>query len=294
MEEAAAVPELLDWLLYRLGLPKRRLAQLLGVDRDTLTRWQDSGHVDFGACRLILQVLEADPDSLLPLLVRRLESRGGKRASWASRVRRIRADFRLTVAEFADLLETSESSVVSWEQGYSDPMSCHAVILDLIEDYPAEMAGLLGFVPVEDAPPPDAWPRARLEELLDRAGLGPGEFAGLIGIEAQSVTAWMRGTARPAACSAFFLTALERFPAATLRRLRDVDLGFWVPGRARDARLAAALGKRELSRLTGVPGATLRGWEREMPGRNDCPKALYSLIERDPGGFRAWAQRVRG
>ena len=57
---------------------------------------------------------------------------------------------------------------------------------------------------------------------------------------------------------------------------------------------SAAFAADVMGRLTGVPGATLRGWEREMPGRNDCPKALYSLIERDPGGFRAWAQRVRG
>ena len=294
MEEETAVRELFGWLLHKLEIPKRDLAALLGVDRITLNRWLETGYVDFGACRLILQILEGDSESLLPLLTRRIQSGPRQRNPWPERVKHIRANFNLTIVAFADLLLTNPGAVVNWEQGHSDPMSCHAVVLDLIEDHPAEMAAMLGFVPVEDGEYPDLWPRERLQSIFTKAGLSTEDFARLVGIENQSVTSWIRGASAPSACSAFFLEALERFPYATLKLLRQTDLGAWAPGRAAKVREAAGLSANELSRLTNVPSRTLRGWEEEMPSRMDCPKVLYSLIERDRKGFLSFVERLRG
>lgn len=295
MEDATAVRELLGWLLHKLEITRRDLAAMLGVDRTTLSQWLETGYVDFGACRLVLQILEGDADSLLPLLVERVKSGPRARRPWPERAKRLRSSFNLTIAEFADLLMTNPSAIVNWEQGHSDPMSCHAVILDLIEDHPDEMASMLGFVPVEPGEEShEAWPKARLQAIFMKAGLNTGDFAGLVGIENQSVTSWLRGSSSPSACSAFFLTALEKFPQATFKLLRQTDVGAWAPGRAIAAREAAGLSANELSRLTHVSARTLREWEEEMPSKKDCPKVLYSLLERDPKGFVSFVRRLRG
>lgn len=293
MMTETTVRELLNWLLYKLAIPKRDLAALLGIDRITLNRWLETDYVDFGACRLILQILKDDSEVLLPLLIRRVQSKPRQRDRWPERVKRLRANFSLTIVEFADLLLTNPGAIVNWEQGHSDPMSCHAVILDLIEDHPDEMAAMLGFVPVEDEEDPDLWPRERLQSIFTKAGLTTGDFARLVGIENQSVTSWIRGTSAPSACSAFFLEALERFPYATLKLLRQTDLGAWPAGRAVQARETAGVSANELSRMINVPDRTLRGWEKEMPSRMDCPKVLYSLLERDSQGFLSFLQRLR-
>src|SRR5579871_4821005 len=160
------VQEVLGWLFHRLEITKRDLAELLGVDRSTIADWEKTGYIDFGTCRFLLQLLEADVDRILPLLQKRLKS-GKPRAPWPERVRAMRKAFGLTIEDFADLLSTIPSAVVNWEQGHSEPISCHAVLLDLIEDHPDEMADMLGFVPageVEESPP--EWPKERLQTLM--------------------------------------------------------------------------------------------------------------------------------
>jgi DNA-binding transcriptional regulator YiaG len=295
MGEETAVQELLGWLLHKLEITRRDLAAMLGVDRSTLSQWLETGYVDFGACRLVLQILEGDADSLLPLLLERVKSSPKERRPWPERAKRIRSSFNLTIADFADLLQTNPGAIVNWEQGHSEPMSCHAVILDLIEDHPDEMASILGFVPVEPGEEShEPWPKERLQAIFTKASLTSGDFARLVGIENQSVTSWMRGSSAPSACSAFFLQALEKFPQATLKLLRRTDKGAWAPGRATAAREAADLSMNELSRLTHVSARTLNGWEEEMPSRMDCPKVLYSLIERDAKAFLSFAERLRG
>lgn len=290
--ETVAVQELFGWLKHKLNLPKRDLAALIGVDRDTITRWERSGEVDFGACRLLLQLMGSNLDLILPLLIERKNS-DRRRAPWPERVKAMRAAFHLTVVDFADLLMTNPGAVVNWEQGHTEPMSCHAVLLDLIEDHPDQMAKMLGFIPVGEGEEEESeWPRERIQAIFTKAGLHTTDFADLAGIENQSVTSWMRGTSEPSACSAFFLRAIEKFPSATIRMMKKPDLGVWEPGRAAAAREAAGLSANELSRLTGISSRTLRGWEEEMPSKMDCAKVLYSMIEQDPKGFVSFARRI--
>lgn len=286
------VRELLGWLYHRLKITKRDLAALLGVDRSTIADWEKTGYIDFGTCRFMLQLLEADFDRILPLLQERLESKKPREA-WPDRVRRMRKAFGLTIKDFADLLSTRHDAVVNWEQGHSEPMSCHAVLLDLIEDHPDEMAGMLGFVPageVEESP--EEWPKDRIQTVMNAADFRTGDLARYLGVERQSVTAWLRGTARPAACASFFLRALEKFPDRAPRLFGKPDLGDWPAGRAEAARLAAGISAGELSRLTGISQRSLREWEGEMVTKKDCPKVLYSALERNPGGFLRLARQL--
>lgn len=284
------VKELLGFLFHTLQISKRDLGALIGVDRGTISRWENTGIVDFGACQLLLQLLEGDLEGILPLLQERQKTRR-PRAPWPDRVKAMRAAFHLTIAEFADLLMTVPSSIVNWEQGHSEPLSCHAVLLDLIEDQPDKMAGMLGFVPGDEKEETE-WPPDRIQTILANADLTNAEFAEFAGIERQSVNAWLRGTSTPSSCSAFFLRALEKFPFATLRAFHRSDRGPWEPGRAQAARLAAQISANELSRLTGISARTLREWEDVMPTRMDCAKVLYSMIEHDPRGFLSLVRRI--
>ena len=289
--ETVPVEELFGWLKHKLNLPKRDLAKLIGVDRDTLTRWERTGEVDFGACRLLLQLLGSNLDFILPLLLERKNS-DRRRAPWPERVKALRAAFHLTVDDFSDLLMTNPGSVVNWEQGHTDPMSCQKVLLDLFEDHPDQMAKMLGFVPVGEGEEESDWPRERIEAALSNAGLENTEFAELAGIESQSVTAWLRGTSVPSACSAFFLRAVEKLPQVAIRMMKRADRGEWESGRAAGAREKAGLSANELERLTGISSRTLRGWEEEMPWKMDCAKVLYSMIEHDPKAFVSFARRI--
>jgi len=286
------VKELLGWLFHKLEITKRDLALLLGVDRSTISEWEKTGYIDFGTCKFLLQLLEADVDRILPLLQERLTTTKD-RAPWPDRVRAMRKAFALTLADFADLLSTNPDAIVNWEQGHSAPMSCHAVLLDLIEDHPDEMADLLGFVAaeeVEESPP--EWPKDRLLTLMNTVDWKTGDLARYLGIETQSVASWLRGSTTPAACSAFLLRLLEKFPEAAVKLFGKPDLGDWQEGRAAAARERGGVSMSKLSRLTGIAQRTISEWETEMVTKKDCPKILYSALERNPAKLLYLARQL--
>jgi len=280
-EEILSLPEKISWLLHKHDLSAEELAALLGVHPVTVEIWEGGRELDLNCARTLLDLLWEVPDRILPLLAWRAEHPEGDGASWPLKVAQAQVATGLAKTAFADFLGAAPNTVRKWLEGGKTPGSCYAVLIDLLYAHPREMIDLLQSAQEPPPAPREPWTRKRLLTLLSSQGMTTEDLAELLGMLPSSLGLWLTGDAKPGACSAFFLSLLERFPEKTRKLLTMRSSGEWTPERVREAR--GRLTAEDLETLTGIHHHTIYAWENSgLPTKLECPRLFYAILERYP------------
>lgn len=194
----------------RADISRDDLLAILNTSDDVLRRFE-RGEKEPGNCYAVLIDLLHD-HSLGLLELMRWQPRAEPEEQWPKRrVQDLLAKLRMTTRELADLLGIADLSVREWIYETAGPGHCTALLLELLDFFPERILPLLREAEPEN---PAEWPGRRVRRVREELGLGIQEFAGLLGMDYDTLRAWeMKGLPRKSGCPAVLYTLLEAHPA---------------------------------------------------------------------------------
>jgi len=231
-----------------LGLLQREVADLLGVNKKTVTTWEVGRRSPSLTWWPKLKVFLGE--SQWPI------TPAGPPQTLGAAIRQRRLEQGLRQEDPAPLLGVKPDTVASWETGVAFPLPRH---FPKLLAFLGKHQGLL--LPDEDPTCP-----ATFGEVLRRRrlalGLSRAALAARLGTTASGIADWEHGRASPSLRHRPWLTELFGEDLWPLQAESPQDGERSLGERLRQRRLALGLSQRSLARLLGVRAKSIALWEK--------------------------------
>jgi len=188
-------------------------------------------------------------------------------------IRNLREKHNLTQRQFAQLIEVSPATVVSWEQGNTRPQAQNkAKLVPLLEMDESEVRATLQSM----GAPPQVTGKD-VKELRDHFDLTQKELASLLDVAPGTVANWEGGRGEPREKNRHAIAQLQRMPTEEVRRMLGNNSGNQEhPSgeQIKAIRREANMSQKDLAQELGVSGGTISNWERGSthPQRRNADK----------------------
>lgn len=273
-------------LRERLNLTQQELAQLLGIDRVSLSRLEH-GHSEGLKSKCtdkLLQFLEEAPDVAIPALSNLPYDSVSE--SWADRIERIKSRFNLSDGRLAEMLGIAYQVYSDYKASRLEPTPCFRIMIFLLERESDLVAPYLWPELSLSSEEGSGWNATRIWNVRHTLNLSEHELADLLNVSYGIERQWENGRKNPGTCPRILLELLERRGEFAADLMVDTPLvEDWPPTKLDSLRQSMNLTIDEFVVLSGMSYGAVGSWFHRGV-RGGCAARLLSLMEAHPELFK--------